>query len=118
VNGWEIAISAVGSFVTYGLLAVWVGVGMYNAIWDKYYDHVDRSPELHDKNKRRYETGQCGCSAPDSAQEMATMAGFVWPIGLWIWCALRVIRRQNTRRWQRRQSEQQLASIVHELEQL
>jgi hypothetical protein len=112
MSGWQIAVSAVGSFLVYGALAVWVGYSFYSITWARYRWHVDHNPERH-KPGLRYED-RCHCDPPFMVNENAAIAGFVWPIGIWLLIGLHLVFRAD----QRRTANRELDAIRRELEQL
>ena len=112
MSGWEIAVSAVGSFLVYGAVAVWVGFSVYSVTLARYRWHVEHNPERH-KPGLSYDD-RCHCHPPSMAAENSSIAGFVWPIGVWLLVGLNLVFRAE----RQRTANRQLDAIRRELEQL
>lgn len=112
MSGWQIAVSAVGSFLVYGAIAVWVGFSLYATTMARYRWHVDHNPETH-KRGLPYDK-RCDCSPPFEPEAHAGFAGFVWPLGMWWLIGLYLVFRAD----RQRTANRQLDAIRRELEQL
>ena len=97
MNPWEIAISAVGSFLLYGAVAVWVGFGVYSlTMAARYRWHVDRNPETH-KRGLSYDQ-RCDCSPPFEPETFGCVSGLFWPLGVWLLLGLHLVFRAERQR--------------------
>lgn len=112
MSAWEIAVSAVGSFLVYGAIAVWVGFSLYSVTLARYRWHVDHNPATH-KRGLPYDQ-RCGCSPPFEPEMFACVGGFVWPLGAWLLLGLHLVFRSE----RQRTANRQLDAIRRELEQL
>lgn len=112
MSGWQIAVSAVGSFLVYGAIGVWVGFNLYSLTLARYRWHVDTNPQTH-KPGLSYDA-RCHCRPPDMMQENAMAGGFVWPLGIWLLLGLHLVFRAE----RQRTANRQLDAIRRELEQL
>lgn len=116
MSPWEIVITAVGSFLVYGTIAVWVGFDMWSLIWARYRWHVDSNPAAHKPNPDRFGFSRpdCDCRPPYEPGGNACAVGFVWPLGMWLLLGLHLVFRADRQRADHRQ----LDAIRRELEQL